>query len=114
MAVPGRTVKDIRTNSGRVDQISQPYRAFMRISALEMEKARRGMERKSAMERIDQIDARFREIEGEKRVLLGALGEHEPEVLGGTGERAGRGSPQVSVSHGIPDQVLGAGRHGEP
>lgn len=81
MAVPGRTVKDIRTNSGRVDQISQPYRAFMRISALEMEKARRGMERKSAMERIDQIDARFREIEGEKKVLLGALGELDRKSL---------------------------------
>jgi len=81
MAIPKRTVKDIHTNSGRVDQISVPYRAFMRISALEMEKARRGMERKSAMERIDQIDARFREIEGEKKVLLGALCEQDQKIL---------------------------------
>ncbi len=81
MGIPQRTVKDIHTNSGRVDRISQPYRAFMRISALEMEKARRGMERKSAMERIDQIDARFREIEGEKKVLLGVLCEQDRKSL---------------------------------
>ena len=81
MGIPQRTVKDIHTHSGRVDQISQPYRAFMRISALEMEKARRGMERKSAMERIDQIDARFREIEGGKKVLLEALCEQDRKSL---------------------------------
>ncbi len=81
MGIPQRTVKDIHTHSGRVDQISQPYRAFMRISALEMEKARRGMERKSAMERIDQIDARFREIEGEKKVLMEALCEQDRKSL---------------------------------
>jgi hypothetical protein len=40
----------------------------MRISALEMEKARRGLERKSAMQRIKDIDARFREIGAEKKV----------------------------------------------
>lgn len=81
MAIPQRTVKDIHTNSGRVDQISQPYRAFMRISALEMEKARRGMERKSAMQRIHQIDARFREIGLEKKVLLEALSEQDRKIL---------------------------------
>ncbi len=81
MAIPQRTVKDIHTNSGRVDQISQPYRAFMRISALEMEKARRGMERKSAMQRIKDIDARFREIGAEKKALLETLCERDQKIL---------------------------------
>ena len=85
MGIPQRTVKDIHTNSGRVDQISQPYRAFMRISALEMEKARRGMERKSAMQRIHQIDARFREIGSEKKVLLEALSEQDQKILSESG-----------------------------
>ncbi|MBI5419293.1 MAG: hypothetical protein HZA60_04325 [Deltaproteobacteria bacterium] len=74
MAITKRTANDIRTNSGRVDQISVPYRAFMRIGALEMEKARRGLERKSAMQRIKDIDARFREIEAEKAALLETMG----------------------------------------
>lgn len=81
MAIPRRTVKDIHTNSGRVDQISVPYRAFMRISALEMEKARRGLERKSAMQRIKDIDARFREIGAEKKALLETLCERDQKVL---------------------------------
>jgi hypothetical protein len=81
MAIPQRTVKDIHTNSGRVYQISQPYRAFMRISALEMEKARRGLERKSAMQRIKDIDARFREIGAEKKVLLERLCERDQKIL---------------------------------
>jgi hypothetical protein len=81
MAIPKRTVKDIHTNSGRVDQISVPYRAFMRISALEMEKARRGLERKSAMQRIKDIDTRFREIGAEKKVLLDAVCERDQNIL---------------------------------
>jgi len=87
MGIPQRTVKDIHTHSGRVDQISQPYRAFMRISALEMEKARRGMERKSAMQRIHQIDARFREIGAEKKVLLEALSEQDQKILSESGSK---------------------------
>jgi len=77
MAIPKRIIRDsqtIRTNSGKVDLLSEPYRAFMRISALEMEKARRGKERESAMQRVKQIDARFREIEKEKANLLRGLG----------------------------------------
>ena len=81
MAIPQRTVKDIHTNSGRVDQISVPYRAFMRISVLEMEKARRGLERKSAMQRIKDIDARFREIGAEKKALLETLCERDQKIL---------------------------------
>jgi len=78
MAIPKRTVRgvrDIRTYSGKVDIFSEPYRAFMQISALEMEKARRGQERESAVQRVRQIDARFREIEKEKAYLLKGLGD---------------------------------------
>jgi hypothetical protein len=77
MAIPKRTIRtsqNIRSNSGKVDLLSEPYRAFMRISALEMEKARRGKERESAMFRVKEIDARFREIEKEKAYLLNGVG----------------------------------------
>ena len=77
MAIPKikiRNMQSIRTNSGKVDLLSEPYRAFMRISALEMEKARRGKERESAIHRVKQIDARFREIEKEKACLFKGLG----------------------------------------
>jgi hypothetical protein len=70
-----RGLRDLRTLSGRVDQVSEPYRAYMRIASIEMEKVRRGQERESAMHRVKNIDERFNEIDVEKAALLQALGE---------------------------------------
>ncbi len=68
-------VQDIRTYAGRGGQAFHPYKAYMRISCLEMEKARRGKERESAMHRVNNIDARFKEIEAEKATILEFLGK---------------------------------------
>ena len=73
MAASSRGLKNIRTLSGRVDPSALSYRGYMRITCLEMEKVRRGAERKSAERRIAEIDARVREIEKEKRELLDAI-----------------------------------------
>ena len=73
MATPRRGLREIHALSGRVDQVSLPYRAYMKITCLEMEKARRASERKSASQRIANIDARLKEIEAEKAALLQAL-----------------------------------------
>ena len=73
MAVSSRGLKNIRTLSGRVDPSAVSYRAYMRITCLEMEKVRRSAERRSAQLRIEQIDARVGEIEKEKRELLEAI-----------------------------------------
>ena len=73
MAVPTKGLTNIRTLSGRVDQVSLPYRSYMQITCLEMEKARRDMERKSASQRIATIDARLDEIEKAKQDLLQAV-----------------------------------------
>jgi hypothetical protein len=66
-------LNNIRTLSGRVDQVSLPYRSYMQITCLEMEKARRDMERKSASQRIAVIDARLDQIEKAKQELLQVL-----------------------------------------
>ena len=73
MAIPSKGLNQIRTLSGRVDQLSLPYRSYMQITCLEMEKARRDMERKSASRRIALIDARLDEIEKAKQDLLRAV-----------------------------------------
>jgi len=73
MAVASRGLKNIRTFSARVDPSALAYRGYMRITCLEMEKVRRGAERKSATHRIEQIDARLAEIEKEKHELLEAI-----------------------------------------
>lgn len=72
-----RGLKDIRTRSGRVDRVGVPYMAYMKISCLEMEKARRETERSSAQVRIKNIDARLAEIEAEKDATLKSLGERK-------------------------------------
>jgi hypothetical protein len=80
MAMPKRSIRglqDIRTLSGRVDQTSLPYRAYLKVGCLEMEKARRRKERDSASHRIENIDARMEEIEDEKAALLEALAERD-------------------------------------
>jgi hypothetical protein len=72
-----RGLRNLQTLSGKVDQMSIPYRAYMQITCLEMEKARREAERRSAGQRIAEIDARMREIETEKAEILKRLSEVE-------------------------------------
>ena len=82
MAIPKsniRGLQDIRTLSGRVDQVFLPYRAYLRIGCLEMEKARRGKEEESAIHRVKNIDQRCREIEAEKDDLLKNLNQRNGE-----------------------------------
>jgi hypothetical protein len=66
-------VQDIRTLSGRSDEGTIPYKAYMKLSILEMEKFRRGKEKQSALERVHHIDQRFLDIEGERQKILTSL-----------------------------------------
>jgi len=78
MAIPPRNLKslqDIRTRAGQIDAAAIPYKAYMKMSCLEMEKFRKERERKSAMIRVNNIDKRFREIEAEKAAILTHLGK---------------------------------------
>lgn len=73
MAIPVRGLAHIRTRSGSQSDKKQPHRVYLRLSCLEMERARRGKERASAEEVIASVDARYREIEREKEALLESL-----------------------------------------
>jgi hypothetical protein len=68
-----RGVQDIRTISGRVDERSIPYKAYMKLSILEMEKYRRGKEKESALDRVHHIDQRFQDIEVERQEIITVL-----------------------------------------
>jgi hypothetical protein len=70
-----RGLRDIRTRTGKVERVGTPYMAYMKISCLEMERARREKERSSAQCRIDNINSRIAEIDAEKDTVLRALGE---------------------------------------
>lgn len=76
MAIPPRnlkSLKDIRTHAGRVEGATVPYKAFMKLSCLEMERFRKERERDSAMTRVNNIDRRFREIQEEEASILARI-----------------------------------------
>lgn len=68
-----RGLQNIKTLSGRVDDSTTPYKAYMKLSILEMEKYRRNKEKASALSRLQSIEQRFQEIEEEKRETLESL-----------------------------------------
>ena len=68
-----RGVKDIRTRSGTPDQVIVPYKAYMAITALEMEKFRRETERDNLILRLNNVNDRLQTVESEKAALLQRL-----------------------------------------
>jgi len=68
--------------------------AYMKISCLEMEKARREKEKASSETRIRNIDGRLAQIETEKAGILVRLGERCPET-----------SPQAAGHSTRPGQI---------
>ncbi len=80
-----RGLQDIKTISGRADKGAAPYKAYMKLSVLEMEKFRRGKEKLSAQTRIDNIDARFRDIEKERAEIMQALADQGFAQISGRG-----------------------------
>lgn len=69
-----RGVKDIRTRSATPDQTLVPYKAYMVITALEMEKYRRQTERRDLITRLKNVCTRLRFIDAETAALLDRLG----------------------------------------
>jgi hypothetical protein len=95
MAIPRLGLSNIRTISGKVNQVVVPYRAYMQVTCLEMEKARRSAERQSAMARVTAIDCRLAAIDQEKTALLRSVDEpgkgasvRHPEARPGSGARS--------------------------
>ena len=75
MSVPRRGIQDIRTVSGRACKATLPHEAYLRISHIEMEKARKTVESEKARQMMADIAARLEEIEAEKSALLESMGE---------------------------------------
>ncbi len=86
MTVPRRGIQDIRTVTGKVGKATLPHEAYLRISHIEMEKARKTVESEKAKQLMADIAARLAEIEAEKESLLRSMAERGgPATLGRTG-----------------------------
>ena len=75
-----RRLQDIKTIAGKVDKLSHPHTAYLRISCLEMERARKIKEKESAMRRVAMIDERLKEIDAEKSQIKDILDRKEAAV----------------------------------
>ena len=73
MTIPRRGIQDIRTLTGKVRKLTIPHEAYLRISHIEMEKARKTLESEKARQLMADIAARLAEIEAEKVSLLQSL-----------------------------------------
>ena len=86
MTIPRRGIQDIRTLTGKVRKATIPHEAYLRISHIEMEKARKTQESEKARQLMADIAARLLEIEAEKANLLRTMGERggkaTPERIG--------------------------------
>jgi len=69
-----RGLAELKTRSGLGSSMIAPHTAYMKITSLEIEKLRLSRVRENAMQRIVDIDARFKEIQREKTALLAAIG----------------------------------------
>ena len=68
-----RGVSDLRTHAGKPEQVIVPYKAYMAITALEMETFRRETERRNLITRLQSVRGRLRRIGAEKAALLARL-----------------------------------------
>jgi hypothetical protein len=77
-----RSLSVLRALSGLTTTAMAPHAAYMKITTLELEKLRLNKARENALRRMAEIDARLRDLEGQKAALLSCLGP-------------GRGGPQT-------------------
>jgi hypothetical protein len=69
-----RSLNVLRAISGVSAAAMPPHAAYMKITTLELEKLRLNKAREHALRRVGEVDARLRELEALKAVLLSCLG----------------------------------------
>lgn len=77
---PSRGLSDLRTLTGRSDIQISAHKAYLRISFLELERARRMQEVRTCRDRLDTIGGRFREIDAEIANIHASLDAAAPRA----------------------------------
>lgn len=91
--LPSRGLADLRTLAGLADRQPPSYKAYLRISFLELERARHGQEITTAQRRLAFLIARCREIDAEKSAILASSGVAPPPPEAAAAPRTGRSGP---------------------
>lgn len=92
-SMPKHGTSNLRSAIGSNHDGASAYKSYLRISFLELERARRQQLLRGAERTIRRIGDRFREIEVEKQSILAAL-EGQPDTAGSPvcAAQAGRSS----------------------
>jgi hypothetical protein len=77
---PSRGLSDLRTLAGRSDVQISSHKAYLRISFLELERARRMQEVRTYHDRFEVIRGRFREIDAEIANIRASLDSTAPRA----------------------------------
>ncbi len=77
---PERGLTDLKTLTGRSDTPISAHKAYLRMSFLELERARRRMEMRAAEDRSALIRERFREIDAEIAEIMSNMRGSSPRA----------------------------------
>ena len=73
--VPSRGLASLHTLTGRSDKRVPAYKAYLRVSFLELERVRHGQEIRTTRARLERMLDRCQQIESEKAAILAAAGQ---------------------------------------
>ena len=76
--IPSHGLADLRTLTGRADRQVPLHKAYLRVSFLELERARHGQEIRTAQQRVQLMLDRCRQIEAETAEILAAATPEQP------------------------------------
>ncbi len=94
-----RGLSDLRTLAGRSDIQISAHKAYLRISFLELERARRMQEVRTCRDRVDAIRGRFREIDAEIANIRASLEGAAPRAQAVQAPHRPPGGRQPATRH---------------
>jgi len=96
--IPSKTQRSLSVLREMNPAAMAPHAAYMKITTLELEKLRLSKARQHALRRVGEIDARLRELEGQKAALLSCLGPARsgPPAIGARGLRHNGGRVRLT------------------
>lgn len=99
---PARGLASLRTLATQADRRMPAHKAYLRISFLELERARHDQEMTTAERRLASMQGRCRGIDAEKAEILASIGQAAPAPpvpAARASQPAGRGKPRFQVSY---------------
>lgn len=107
-----RGLADIPTRSGQTDTLSSTHKIFLKLSYLEMEKARFEKEKSRIAQQIKHLDARILEIEEDQRTLLSNLEGRQNVIVKMMTAPANKS--QTAAAKKVPNSRSGTSESKEP